>query len=124
LGRSTAEHCFFNKTKLAGLVVLGSNGEFALLSHEEKTQLVAFVRKHLVSNKKIIAGTGCESTEETIALSNECAAVVADAALVVTPWYYKGSYTEDVLAVHFQTLPMLSKYRSCFIICHVMRVSI
>ena len=95
---------FYNKTKLAGLVVLGSNGEFALLSHEEKTQLVAFVRQHLVADKKIIAGTGCESTEETIALSNECAAVGADAALVVTPWYYKGSYTEDVLAVHFQTV--------------------
>ena len=95
---------FYNKTKLAGLVVLGSNGEFALLSHDEKTQLVAFVRQHLVADKKIIAGTGCESTEETIALSNECAAVGADAALVVTPWYYKGSYTEDVLAVHFQTI--------------------
>ena len=95
---------FYNKTKLAGLVVLGSNGEFALLSHEEKTQLVAFVRKHLVADKKIIAGTGCESTEETITLSNECAAVGADAALIVTPWYYKDSYTEDVLTVHFQTI--------------------
>lgn len=95
---------FYNKSKLAGLVVLGSNGEFALLSHQEKLEIVGFVRKHLAKDKKMIVGTGCESTEETLLLSNECADLGADAALIVTPWYYKGSYTDDVLVQHFQTI--------------------
>ncbi len=95
---------FYNKSKLAGLVVLGSNGEFALLSHQEKLEIVGFVRKHLAKEKKMIVGTGCESTEETLLLSNECADLGADAALIVTPWYYKGSYTDDVLVQHFQVI--------------------
>lgn len=95
---------FYNQTKLAGLVVLGSNGEFALLSHREKCELVRFVRQKLVASKRIIAGTGCESTQETIELSKECADAGADAVLVVTPWYYKGSYTENVLEAHFSAV--------------------
>lgn len=43
----------FGATKLAGLVVLGSNGEFTLLSHDEKVKLVETARKHLPSDKKI-----------------------------------------------------------------------
>jgi len=92
---------FYNKSKLAGLVVLGSNGEFAMLTYDEKVELVSYVRKYLCSDKKIIAGSGCESTRETIQLSNSCADVGADAALVVTPWYYKDSYKDDVLKAHY-----------------------
>lgn len=92
---------FYNKSKLSGLVVLGSNGEFALLNRKEKLELVAFVRTHLVPYKKVIAGTGCETTKEVIALSNDCADLGADAVLIVNPWYYKGSYTDEVLAAHF-----------------------
>ena len=92
---------FYNQTKLAGIVVLGSNGEFALLSHQEKVELISFVRRNLVSSKRLIAGTGCESTSETITLGKEAAVAGADAALVVTPWYYKGSYNDVVLEKHF-----------------------
>jgi len=95
---------FYNKSKLAGLVVLGSNGEFAMLTYDEKVAMVSFVRKHLHNDKKIIAGSGCESTRETIQLSNSCADVGADAALVVTPWYYKDSYKDDVLKAHYTTI--------------------
>ena len=95
---------FYNKTSLAGLVVLGSNGEFALLSHQEKVELISFTREKLSAEKHLIAGTGCESAIETIELSKEAAAAGAEAALVITPWYYKGSYTEAVLAKHFETI--------------------
>ena len=61
----------YSKSRLAGVVVLGSNGEFALLSHQEKVELIGFVRKHLAADKKVIAGTGCESTKETIQLTKE-----------------------------------------------------
>lgn len=91
----------WSKTPLAGLVVLGSNGEFALLSYEEKVELVRFVREHLPQDKLVIAGTGCETTAETIRLTKDCAAAGANAALVINPSFYKGSYTDPVLKAHF-----------------------
>lgn len=91
----------WGKSSLAGLVVLGSNGEFALLSYEEKVAMVRFVRENLPKDKLVIAGTGCETTAETIRLTKDCAAAGADAALVINPSFYKGSYTDAVLKVHY-----------------------
>ncbi len=92
----------YSTSRLAGLVVLGSNGEFALMDLDEKMQLVEFVRQNTASDKRIIAGTGCESTRETIRLTRHAASVGAEAALVITPHYYKGSMTETVLETYFQ----------------------
>jgi 4-hydroxy-2-oxoglutarate aldolase len=50
---------------------------------------------------KVIAGTGCESTWQTIKLTNECARLGAHAALVVTPFYYGGRMNEAALFKHF-----------------------
>jgi 4-hydroxy-2-oxoglutarate aldolase len=49
----------------------------------------------------VIAGTGCESTKETIRLTADCAALGAHAALVVTPHYFGGKMTEAALVKHF-----------------------
>jgi len=91
----------WNATPLTGVVVLGSNGEFAYLSHEEKVKLVKFVRANLDEDKMVIAGTGCESTKETIKLSNEAAEIGCDAALILTPHYYKGAMTDKALYEYF-----------------------
>jgi 4-hydroxy-2-oxoglutarate aldolase len=93
----------FGATKLSGLVVLGSNGEFTLLSHDEKVKLVETARNHLPAEKMVIAGTGCESFKETLQLTKECAAVGADVALVVTPNYYKKDMNEAALG-NFYTM--------------------
>jgi len=100
------EHMAYNldkwgRTNLDGIVVLGSNGEFAYLSNEEKLELVAFVRKNFTKDKKLIAGAGCESTKETIELSCQMAELGADAVLLLPPNYYKGSMKEDILYNHF-----------------------
>lgn len=92
----------YSASPLAGLVVLGSNGEFALMDLDEKMQLIEFVRQNTASDKRIIAGTGCESTKETIRLTRHAASVGADAALVITPHFYKGSMTEQVLEVYYR----------------------
>ena len=94
----------FGKTKLSGLVVLGSNGEFTLLSHEEKVKLVSSARKNLPGEKMVIAGTGCESLKETLELTKECAGVGAEVALVVTPNYYKKDMTEGALEKFYTML--------------------
>lgn len=98
----------FGATKLAGLVVLGSNGEFTLLSHEEKVKLLEVARNHLPAGKMIIAGTGCESLKETVTLTKESAAAGADVALVVTPNYYKRDMNEAALEKFYTMLADVS----------------
>ncbi len=88
-------------TGLAGVVVLGSNGEFALLDEDEKERLIGFVRENLPATKSVIAGTGCESTRATIRLSKKAHQLGADAVLVVTPSYYKGGMTDQALNEYY-----------------------
>lgn len=80
----------WNKTGLAGYVVMGSNGESAFLTREEKLRIVETVKNSLSSGKLLIAGTGSESIKDTISLSNDAAGRGADYVLVLTPSFYKG----------------------------------
>jgi 4-hydroxy-2-oxoglutarate aldolase len=91
----------FSRTGLAGIVALGSNGEFTMLSRQEKLALVAAVRKGLPDGKLLIAGTGCESLKETVELTKGAADGGADAALVINPCYYKRDLTEPALEKFF-----------------------
>lgn len=91
----------WNKTKIKGFVVLGSNGEYVYLSEEEKRKVVKTVIKEAAKDKLIIVGTGCESTRETIRLSKDCAQLGADAALVVTPSYYGSKMNIKNLINHY-----------------------
>jgi len=88
-------------TKLAGVVVLGSNGEFVFLTPEEKIRLVAEVKANWPAGKMVIAGTGCETTRETIHLSKQAADLGVDACLILTPHYYKGNMTHAALKRYF-----------------------
>ncbi len=81
----------WGKSSLAGVVVLGSNGEFVSLLEEEKIELMAFVRRHLPAEKMMIVGTGCESNRATHRLNEAAAEAGADAVLVITPSYFKGA---------------------------------
>jgi 4-hydroxy-2-oxoglutarate aldolase len=56
------------------------------------------------SGKLLIAGTGCESTRQTLALTCKAAEAGADAALVVTPHYYNAKMTSDSLVQHYGAL--------------------
>jgi 4-hydroxy-2-oxoglutarate aldolase len=93
---------FWNSSPLTGLVVGGSNGEFALLSAAERLETVRLARENLAPDKVLIAGTGCESTTATIDLSVAAAAEGAEAVLVVNPHYYKGSYDDDALETYYR----------------------
>jgi 4-hydroxy-2-oxoglutarate aldolase len=92
------------QTELSGIVVLGSNGEFPYLTYGEKVKLIETARAELPADKKVIAGTGCESTKETIQLTKDAAKAGAEAALIITPCYFKGSMNENVLTQHYQTV--------------------
>ncbi|MBR7150325.1 MAG: dihydrodipicolinate synthase family protein [Oscillospiraceae bacterium] len=93
----------YNETKLSGLVVMGSNGEFVFLSKEEKLLLIKTIRENHAPEKHMIVGCGCESTRETIELCKEAAALGADAALVISPNYYKKAMQTDRVIEQFFT---------------------
>jgi len=83
--------------ELAGILVLGSNGEMVMLSNEEKKKVYETAREAIPADKLMIAGTGAQSTRETIQLSVMAAGAGADAVLVLNPSYYKGQMSCRVL---------------------------
>ncbi|MGB9740795.1 4-hydroxy-tetrahydrodipicolinate synthase [Candidatus Bathyarchaeota archaeon] len=93
---------FWIQGGLSGLVTCGSNGEAPYLLKEERRQILEVVVD--VSNGKVpvIAGTGAIGTKETVQLTADAKDVGADAALVVTPFYFKHSSEE--LYAHYSTV--------------------
>lgn len=92
----------YNQTGLAGYVVNGSTGESVLLSWAEIEQILATVKETAADGKMLIAGTGVESTAETIVRTKRAAQLGYHAALVKTPYYYKPSYKPEVLIAHYR----------------------
>ncbi len=91
----------YNRTRLAGYVVIGSTGESVLLSTSEIERVLATAREAAASDKLLIAGTGVESTAETIARTRRAAELGYQVALVKTPYYYKPAMNDAALAEHF-----------------------
>ena len=88
---------------LAGYLVLGSNGEAASLEEDEKLALVGVARAQS-GGRLLLAGTGLESTRGTIAFTRKAADRGVDAALVLTPSYYKTRMTPEALQRHFEAV--------------------
>ena len=88
-------------TKLAGVLVLGSNGEAAFLDEAEDDVAVGTAREHVPSDRVLLVGTGRESTRATIAATKRAAALGADAVLVRAPGYFKTQMTPEALVAHY-----------------------
>jgi len=91
----------YNQTDLAGYVAVGSTGESVLLTRSEMDGILITV-KEAAKGKRLLAGTGAESTAETIERTKRAAELGYDAALVKTPYYYKTAYKPDVLVAHYR----------------------
>lgn len=95
---------FWTASKLEGIVVMGSNGEYVSLREIEKEDLIAHCCKKIARKKSVVVGTGSNSIDETLHLcrvSHECG---ADAVLVLTPFYYKGAMTDPALEAYYTTV--------------------
>jgi len=88
------------RTDLTGFFVLGSSSESVYLTLEEKEKIIKLVCSN-VSNKRIIVGTGCESTRETIYCTHRAAELGADAAVLIPPHYFKGNMNDYTLKRYF-----------------------
>lgn len=84
-------------TGIAGIVVLGSNGEYVYLSEKEKRDVIGAVVRAVPDNMPVIAGTACESAAETIRLTCDSAELGVRAALLTPPHYYGGKMTDEAL---------------------------
>jgi 4-hydroxy-2-oxoglutarate aldolase len=92
----------YNATGLAGYVAIGSTGESVLLSRKEADTILVAVKEAAAPGMRLIAGTGAESTAETIERTKRAAELGYQFALVKTPYYYKPLYKPEVFIAHFR----------------------
>ncbi|WP_436344323.1 dihydrodipicolinate synthase family protein [Natronorubrum sp. FCH18a] len=85
----TADHARFVVDRgVHGVFPLGTNGEFPLLTGEERTGVVEAVVDEVGGEVPVIAGVGAPSTYETVAHAEHAESVGVDGIVVVTPYYY------------------------------------
>ena len=89
------------KTRLSGIVALGSNAEAPLLEDAEADAILDTVRQHVPRDRTLIGGVGRESTAATIAAATRAARLGVDVALVRTPSFFKNVMTSDAFIRHY-----------------------
>ncbi len=85
-----------------GLVPVGTTGESPTLTVEEHIRVIELTVQHAKKRVPVIAGTGSNSTRETIELSQAAKKVGADGLLLVTPYYNKPG--QEHLYRHFKAV--------------------
>lgn len=84
------------------IIVCGTTGESATMSHEEKMATIKFAVDTVNKRVPVIAGTGSNNTYQAIEMSKYAESVGADALLLVTPYYNKA--TQGGLIAHFTAI--------------------
>lgn len=84
------------------IIVCGTTGEAATLSHEEHLDVIRYCVKHVAGRIPVVAGTGSNCTETAVYLSTEAEKAGVDGLLVVTPYYNKA--TQKGLYNHFKAV--------------------
>ena len=77
-----------------GVVACGTTGEFSSMAFEEKQQTIEIALDEASDRVPVLAGTGCPSTRETLALTQWAKDAEATATLLVAPYYLKPTYNE------------------------------
>lgn len=77
-----------------GVVPCGTTGEFSSLTLEEKKRTIAICIDEVGGQVPVLAGTGCQSTRETLDLTRWAKDAGATGALVVAPYFLKPAFNE------------------------------
>src|SRR5437870_2037217 len=91
----------WNDAGVNGCVVLGSTGERANLDESEYLQVIETARRAVPETSTFIVGVGQQSTRNTIKEIKRAAAAGAEAALVITPHFYRAAITQAALVEHY-----------------------
>jgi 4-hydroxy-2-oxoglutarate aldolase len=86
---------------LTGFVVLGSNGEAALMDDFEADRVIVAAREAIPRERPFIVGTGRESTQAAVRAAKRAAEHGADAVLVRTPAFFKTQMTTEAFVRHY-----------------------
>ena len=87
---------------ITGLVAVGTTGESPTLTHDEKEEVIAHVVKVTRGRAKVLAGTGSNSTRDSLEMTKFAEKAGADGALLVAPYYNKPS--QEGLFRHFKAI--------------------
>ena len=86
---------------ITGFVILGSNGEAALMDDFEADRVIVAARETVPRDRPFIVGAGRESTQAAIRATKRAAEHGADAVLVRTPGFFKTQMTTDAFVRHY-----------------------
>jgi 4-hydroxy-tetrahydrodipicolinate synthase len=84
------------------IVPCGTTGESATLDYEEHYRVIELTIQVVKGRIPVIAGTGANSTNETIMMTKEAKKLGADGALLVVPYYNKP--TQEGLYRHYKAV--------------------
>lgn len=84
------------------IIVCGTTGESATLSHEEHLEVIRYCTEKVAGRIPVVAGTGSNCTETAVYLSTEAEKYGVDGLLLVCPYYNKA--TQNGLYTHFKTV--------------------
>lgn len=87
------------RSDIAALVFLGTTGEAATISDEERKSIIGFAVKKVKGRVPVIIGCGSNSTKRAAELTLQAKSLGADCSLSVTPYYNKCS--QDGLIAHY-----------------------
>jgi len=93
-----------NQSKLRGYLVLGTNGEFKSISEVERRKVLETVIRVSAKDKVIMAGTGRESTQQSIVDTKEAAAMGVHFASLIAPSFFAKKMTDQALLRHFRLI--------------------
>ncbi|TEB16602.1 4-hydroxy-tetrahydrodipicolinate synthase [Pelotomaculum sp. FP] len=85
-----------------GLVIAGTTGESPTLTKDEKVELFRAVVEEVGGKAVVLAGTGGNSTADSIVLTRAAEKVGVDGVMLVVPYYNKPS--QEGIYQHFKTL--------------------
>ncbi|KAI0697967.1 dihydrodipicolinate synthetase [Cytidiella melzeri] len=104
----TVPRRYYSQGGVTGILVQGSNGEAQLLLHDERKQAIRLTRDTLDQNGYkdvlVIAGTGGQSTKETLKLCQDAADAGASHALVLTPSTWPPQMTKPNITRFFHAV--------------------
>jgi 4-hydroxy-2-oxoglutarate aldolase len=89
-----------NSSSLKGYFILGTNGEFKTVSEEERVKVLEIAVKAAAADKVVMAGTGTESTRETIRLTKQAADIGVSSVSLLMPNFFAKKIDDEVLINH------------------------
>ena len=93
---------FHIESGIDGILPLGTSGEFALLTREERAQLVEMVVDQANGRVPVVAGVSDPAIENVLQLSADAKKAGADAVIATPPYYF--TTTDEGHYDHFKTI--------------------